>query len=305
MRTMPARASKEAEEYKARMRELSRSREFRAQFCDLLWQPTEVTEQRLAELGLNTRGSNRAKAERLFRAVIRTVGAAEVPWVPETDEAERVVVPEEEELRMEKSDHEPAYETDTESTGRNGQVTWPSDRGLPTTSKLPTGTTVLPSNPPPLFTMASSRQGAGHTSQASSLYTEAVRVLRITVREDRNHGAGQYLQLPPIEMRGTAAAVGLRHDLSGAYRTPMNSASTRERERNLQTFREARPKETWHRSRLSMSTGDFEDHYDERTELDDENIPRRGEFVRVSHLPKPQGTPRRQRKVVTPRDSTS
>ena len=58
---MPPRASREAEEYKARMRELSRNREFRAQFRDLSRQPVEVTEQQLAE--------------RLFRAVIRTVGA--------------------------------------------------------------------------------------------------------------------------------------------------------------------------------------------------------------------------------------
>ena len=176
-----------------------------------------MTEQRLPELGLNIQGSKRAKAERLFRAVIRTVEAVEVPWVPETDEAEGVVVPDEEELRMELSDHERAYETHAEPTGRNGQVTWPSDRGLPMISELPTGAAGLPSNPPPLFIMASSRQGAGHTSQASSLYTEAGRVPRITVREERSHGAGQYLQLPPIDMRGTAAAVGLRHDLSGCY----------------------------------------------------------------------------------------
>ena len=98
---MAPRASKEAEEYKARMRELSRSRAFRAQFRDLSRQPMEVTEQQLAELGLNTQGNKRAKAERLFRAMISTVGAAGIPWVPETDEAEGVVVPEEEELQME------------------------------------------------------------------------------------------------------------------------------------------------------------------------------------------------------------
>ena len=206
---MPPKASREMEEHKEKMRELNRSRRFRAQFRDLSRQPVEVTEKQLAELGLNTQGSERAKAERLFRAVIRTVGVAEVPWVPETDEAEGVLVPEEDELRMELSDHERAYETDTEPTGRNGQVTWPSDRGLPTISELPTGATGLPSNPPPLFTMASSCQGAGHTSQASSLYTEAGRVPRIAVREERSHGASQYLQLPPIDMRGTAAAVGV------------------------------------------------------------------------------------------------
>ena len=227
--------------------------------------------------------------------MIRTVGVAEVPRVSETDVAEGVVVPEEEELRMELSDHERAYETDTEPTGRNGQVTWPSDRGLPTISELPTGATGLPSNPPPLFTMASSRQGVGHTSQASSLYTEAGRVPRIAVREERIHGASQYLQLPPIDMRGTAAAVGLRHDLSGCYKPLTNSAGTKVRERNSQTLRGATPKETWYRSRLSTSARNVEDHYDERTELDEEFVPRGGEFIRVSHLPKPQGTPRRRR----------
>ena len=52
-------------------------------------------------MSLNTRGSHRAKAERLFRAVIRTIGAAEVPWFPETDEAEGLIVPEEDKLLIE------------------------------------------------------------------------------------------------------------------------------------------------------------------------------------------------------------
>ena len=165
LRTMPAWVSNEAKDYKTRMRELSRSREFRAQFRDLTRQPLEVTERQLAELGLNTQGSTRAKTERLFRAIIRTTVAAEVPWVPETDEAEGVVVPEEEELRREQSDHERAYKTDAEPTGRDRQVTWPSDRGLPTISELPTGATGL--HLPPLFTMASSLYEAAHTHQAS------------------------------------------------------------------------------------------------------------------------------------------
>ena len=206
---------------------------------------------------------------------------------------------------MEQSDHERVYETDAEPTGRERQVTWPSDQGLPTISDLPTGATGLHSHPPPLFTMASSRYEAAHTHQASSLYTESGRIRRITVREERNHGAGQYLQLPPTDMRGTAAAVGSRHDLLGFCRIPTNSAGTRKRERNPEPLRGARPKETWHRSKLSTSGRNFEDHYDERTELDDEYIPRGGEFVRVTHLPRPQGTTRRQRKVVTSRDSSS
>ena len=174
------RDSAEAEGYKARMRELSRSREFRTQFRDLTRQPFEVTEQQLAELGLNTQVSTRAKTERLFRAIMRTIGAAEVPWVPETDEAERLV-------------HERACETDAEPTRPERQVTWPSDRGLLTISELPNGAMGLHSHPPPLFTMASSRYEAAHTHQASSRYSEAGRILRITVREEGNHGAGQYL----------------------------------------------------------------------------------------------------------------
>ena len=97
--------SVEVEKYKERMRALSRRRDFRALFRDITRQPTEETSQQLRELNLNTGGSGRARAERLFRAIIRTIGAAEVLWFPETDEADGMVVPEEEELIMEDSEY--------------------------------------------------------------------------------------------------------------------------------------------------------------------------------------------------------
>ena len=99
-------------------------------------QPAEETNQQLTELNLNTGGNGRARAEILFRAIIRTVGAAEVPWFPETDEADGVVVPEEEELLMEDSDHDWDDNTDAEQAPMQQQAPWSSDRGLPTASEM-------------------------------------------------------------------------------------------------------------------------------------------------------------------------
>ena len=100
------------------MRELSRYRDFRARLRSIKKQEPKVTEQQLAELNLNILGSERAKAERLFRAIIKTIGGAEVPWYPENDEAQGVVVPEEDELVMELSENEQGSETDTEHSRR-------------------------------------------------------------------------------------------------------------------------------------------------------------------------------------------
>ena len=104
----------EVEKYKESMRELSRHGDFRARFRSIKKQEPEVTEQQLAELNLNTRGRGRAKAERLFRAIMKTIGGAEVPWYSENDEAQGVVFPEEDELVMEPSESEQGSETDTE-----------------------------------------------------------------------------------------------------------------------------------------------------------------------------------------------
>ena len=106
----------EVEKCKEGMRELSRHRDSRARFHSIKKPKPEVTDQQLAEMNFNTQGSGRAKAERLFRAIIKTIGGAEVPWYPENDEAQGVVVPEEDELVMEPSENEQGSETDTENS---------------------------------------------------------------------------------------------------------------------------------------------------------------------------------------------
>ena len=60
----------EVEKYKKSMRELSRHRDFRARFRSIKKQEPEVTEQQLAELNLNTRGSGRARADRSGSAMV-------------------------------------------------------------------------------------------------------------------------------------------------------------------------------------------------------------------------------------------
>ena len=106
----------EVDKYKESMRELNRHRDFRARFRSIKKQEPEVTDQQLVELNLNIQGSGRAKAERLFRAIIKTIGGAEVPWYPENDEVQGVLVPEEDELVMEPSENEQGSETDTENS---------------------------------------------------------------------------------------------------------------------------------------------------------------------------------------------
>ena len=71
IKDMVGKTAAKVEKYKGSMRELSRHRDFRDRFRSIKKQEPEVTEQQLAELNLNTRGSDRAKAERLFRAIIK------------------------------------------------------------------------------------------------------------------------------------------------------------------------------------------------------------------------------------------
>ena len=93
---MAAKTVLEASQYEKRMKKLSSNREFRVRLHDIMRQPVGEVEQQLLKINLNTRGSNRAEAERLFRALLRMVGAAEVLWYPATDEADGVVLQEEE-----------------------------------------------------------------------------------------------------------------------------------------------------------------------------------------------------------------
>ena len=123
----------EVEKYKESMRELSRHRDFRARFRSIKKQEPRVTDQQLAELNLNTQGSGRAKAERLFRAIIKTIGGVELPWYPENDESQRIVVPEEDELVMEPSEIVQGSETDTENSRKQRRGSWPINKGLPST----------------------------------------------------------------------------------------------------------------------------------------------------------------------------
>ena len=61
---------------------------------------------------------------------------AEVPWYPENDEAQWVVVPQEDELVMEASEYEQGSETDTEHSRKQRRESWPINKGLPSTSDI-------------------------------------------------------------------------------------------------------------------------------------------------------------------------
>ena len=93
---MPAETMK-IQQYKKRMRELSEERKFRVRFRNVTRQTTEQVERQLSELQLNTHGSHRTKAERLFRGMLRVLGVSNVPWYPERDEAEGATLSGEEE----------------------------------------------------------------------------------------------------------------------------------------------------------------------------------------------------------------
>ena len=103
---MAARDAAEMEEYKKKMRILSANRVLPARFRDIMAQSGEEVKQRLIELHLSILGSPRAKVERLFRAYIRMVGIADVPWYPEVDENEGPTIYEDEELFMDHADRE-------------------------------------------------------------------------------------------------------------------------------------------------------------------------------------------------------
>ena len=140
--------------------------------------------------------------------------------------------------------------------------------------------------------------------QSSPLYTEGGIIPRITSREVRNHGSAQYLRPLPTDVREASAALGSRHDLPRFCRTPVNPSSNREPEKDPQPHRGGRQKVNVASIKVVNFGRNFEDHYDERTELDDEYIPRGGEFVLVNHLPRHQGTLRWHRKIVFSRDSS-
>ena len=190
---MVTRTSMEARKYKESMRELSRQRDFRARFRDIMRQPAEETSQQLTELNLNTGGSETTRAERLFRVIIRTIGPVEVPWFPETNEADGVVVPEEEELLMGDSDHDWDYKTDAEQAPMQQQAPWPSDRGLPTASEMAavtagtqTGQGLLRSRVPPV-------DRTGPRQHSAPWQDEAGGLPRITVQDERNTESRQHL----------------------------------------------------------------------------------------------------------------
>ena len=66
-----------------------------------------------------------------------------MPWFPETDEVDEVVVPKEEELIMEDSEYDWDDNTDAERATMQQQAPWPSDRGLPTASEMAAVGTVV------------------------------------------------------------------------------------------------------------------------------------------------------------------
>ena len=127
---MASRAASEASRYEEMIWEISRMRDFRARCRNIVRLPVREVERQLREINLNTQGSDRAKAERLFRARIRMIGTTEVPCYPETDEAEGVVLPEEEELVMAQSD-QGEYDTEEEWMSEQPHHPWPSNKGLP------------------------------------------------------------------------------------------------------------------------------------------------------------------------------
>ena len=173
----------EIQQYKKKMRELSRERTFRARFREVTKQTTEQTERQLSELGLNTNGSHSSKAERLFRYMLRVIGVADVLWYPDRDEAGGVTVPEEEEWLMEQSDVK--SEVDTEQRSNMRPSVWPSNKGLPPISEK---TTTVTRNQPVQHLVnnsasASNTTNIQHQEPRSTDYTNIMP--RITVNADR------------------------------------------------------------------------------------------------------------------------
>ena len=301
---MVTRTSIEAGKYEVHMRELSRRRDFRARFRDIIKQPAEETNQQLTELHLNTGGSGRARAERLFRAIIRTIGVAEVPWFSEPDEVVGVVEPEEEELLMEDSEYDWDDDTDVEQATMQQQapgITKPSDRGLPTASEM----AAVVQTGQGLESRIPVVDRTGPRQHPAPWQDEAGGLPRITVQEERNMGSRRYLRPPPAALREGFSMLQLRHEIPRSGAPPMERSRNKEREADPQVPRGARPKETRHRSRLSVTGRNGESQYDNRTELDDEFLPKGRGFLRRNQLPRDPVIPRQRRKIVPLRESSS
>ena len=291
----------EVKQYKKKMREHRRERNFRARFRDVTRQTTEEVEQQLSELGFKTHGSHRAKGERLFRGILRTAGVADVPWYPDQDKAGGIAVPEAEEWLMEQSDRELESEAEREQRQRQQKVPWPSNRGLPpfeeeTATANGTQTIQRLSN-----NMTSSTNIVNHPHQAAALTDNANTVSRITVQDEGETNSTQYLLPPESNFRDAFATLRLRRDIPRSFTTPADSSRVREGGRDVQRSTGTKPKETWYRSRLSTTAQNLED----RDELDDEYLPNGKDFIRVNHQPNPRTTPRRSRKILLPRESSS
>ena len=62
----------------------------------------------------------------------------------------------------------------------------------------------------------------------------------------------------------------LRQKIPRSWARPVETSRSKEREADPQLQRGARPKETWHRSKLSVTGRNGESQNDNRTDLDDE-----------------------------------
>ena len=129
----------------------------------------------------------------------------------------------------------------------------------------------------------SASNGTTPLQQPASLHDEAGMVPRMTVQEKQNTDSRQYLRPPPSNIREAFSTLRLRHDIPRPWPPPVDISRYRERG-DSQPLRGARPKETWHRSGLSVAERNGEDYYDERTELD-VNSSREGEgsYELISH----------------------
>lgn len=77
----------ETTEYVARMTKLIENVQYRLRLVELLWKSDSDLSDCLQRQDLNSIGSRRQKAERLFRFELRGMSAPDVPWWPEHDEA--------------------------------------------------------------------------------------------------------------------------------------------------------------------------------------------------------------------------
>ena len=75
------------EEYHRQMSVLTDDRELRIQLCNVVRQPDDEIGSQLQKMRLSLGGSRRARAEKLYRACMRTVAIPGVPWYPTVDVA--------------------------------------------------------------------------------------------------------------------------------------------------------------------------------------------------------------------------